>query len=209
MEFSAKSAEIISYMRKLFGAEPKCGLEYATDIDLLVASILSAQCTDKRVNIVTETLFKKYRTLHDYANANRNDLEREIYSCGFYRSKAANIIGMARMVLADFGGKIPADIDGLVKLCGVGRKIASVFLAEWHKLPAIAVDTHVIRVSGRLGLTRSKNPAVIERDLMRQIDKADWRLVNIYLVLFGRNYCRAQKPLCAECGVKKYCSLFK
>ena len=200
-----KVTEIFEYMRELFGDEPKVELDYKTDIDLLVAVILSAQCTDVRVNIVTKELFKKYRTVQDYANANKEEFEREIHSCGFYRSKTKNIIGMARAVIADFGGRIPADIDDLVKLPGVGRKTASVFLADFHKLPAIAVDTHVIRVSNRLGLTKSKNPEIIERDLKDLIDKKDWRLVNLYLVLFGRYYCKAVKPICDNCKLKAYC----
>jgi endonuclease-3 len=200
-----KTKEIFSVLRELFGETPKVELDYKTEIDLLVAIILSAQCTDKRVNAVTKDLFKKYRTVADYADADVKEFENEIHSCGFYHNKTKNIINMARAVVAQFGGKIPADIQELVKLPGVGRKTASVFLAEQHKLPAIAVDTHVIRVSGRLGLTKSKNPEIIERDLMQLIDKKDWRLVNIYLVLFGRYYCKAQKPQCNECKLKKHC----
>ena len=193
-------------MRELFGEAPNVELDYRSDIDLLVAIILSAQCTDVRVNIVTKELFKKYRTVGDYASAKQEELEKEIYSTGFYHNKAKNIINMAKAVVADFGGVIPSDINELVKLPGVGRKTASVFLAEYFKLPAIAVDTHVIRVSGRLGLTKSKNPDVIERDLAKLIDKKDWRLVNLYLVLFGRYYCKATRPLCQECKLKKFCA---
>lgn len=194
------------YMRQLFGETPNVELDYKSDVDLLVAVILSAQCTDARVNKVTKELFKKYRTLEDYANANVKQFEREIHSCGFYRNKTKNIVGMAKTCLADFGGRIPDNMNDLVKLPGVGRKTASVFLAEHYKKPAIAVDTHVIRVSNRLGLTKSKNPEIIERDLMEIIDKANWRLVNVYLVLFGRYHCKAIKPSCDDCALKMFCN---
>ena len=174
---------------------------------LTLALCFVAQCTDVQVNIVTKELFKKYKTVGDYANANQADFEKEIFSTGFYHNKAKNIINMARAVVSDFGGKIPNDIDELVKLPGVGRKTASVFLGEYYQKPAIAVDTHVIRVSNRLGLTKSKNPDVIERDLAKLIDKNDWRLVNLYLVLFGRYHCKAIKPECEGCKLKGYCKV--
>ena len=196
-----KVTDIFDYMRELFGDEPAVELNYKSDVDLLVAIILSAQCTDVRVNKVTKELFKKYRTIEDYANAKQEELEQEIHSCGFYRNKARNIINMAK------GGVIPADIDELIKLPGVGRKTASVFLAEYYKKPAIAVDTHVIRVSNRLGLTKSKNPNIIERDLKKLIEKKDWRLVNLYLVLFGRYYCKAKKPQCDSCKLRESCGM--
>jgi len=205
---SAKIDEIFEYCRELFGESPNVELDYKTGVDLLVAVILSAQCTDVRVNKVTKELFKKYKTVEDYANAKQGELESEIHSCGFYHNKAQNIIGMAKMVLSDFGGVIPDEMDTLVKLPGVGRKTASVYLAEFHKKPAIAVDTHVIRVSNRLGLTQSKNPDIIERDLMKLIDEKNWRWVNMYLVLFGRYYCKAMKPQCDECKLKKHCQKF-
>lgn len=201
----AKVTEIFDYCRELFGEAPKVELNYKTDIDLIVSVILSAQCTDIRVNNVTKELFKKYRDVNDYANARQKELELDIHSCGFYRNKASNIINMARKVVSDYGGKIPDDINELIKLPGVGRKTASVFLAEFYGKPAIAVDTHVIRVSGRLGLTNSKNPDVIERDLAKLVDKQNWRLVNLYLVLFGRYYCKAKKPACDSCKIWQYC----
>lgn len=202
---SAKVSEIFGYCRELFGNAPKVELNYKTDIELIVAVILSAQCTDKRVNEVTKELFRKYCTVKDFAQANQEDFERDIHSCGFYHNKATSIINMARIVIKDFGGVIPDTIDDLVKLPGVGRKTANVFLAEFFGKPAIAVDTHVIRVSGRLGLTQSKNPDVIERDLAKLVDEQNWRLVNLYLVLFGRYKCKAVKPQCNACKVKKYC----
>ena len=193
------------YMTELFGSNPKCELEYKTDIDLLVAIILSAQCTDKRVNAVTVELFKKYKSINDYATANPRDLESEIHSCGFYRTKSANIIKMAQNVVTKHNGVIPADIDRLITLAGVGRKTANVFLAEYHNIPRIAVDTHVTRVSNRLGFTKSQNPDVIERDLMRIFDKQNWANYHKYLVLFGRYKCKAQRPLCNDCKLKSQC----
>jgi len=200
-----KVTEIFNYCREVFGEAPKVELDYKTDIDLMVAIILSAQCTDVRVNKVMKEVVKKYSTVQDYAEAKQEEFEREIHSCGFYRNKASNIINMAKMVVSVFGGRIPDELDELIKLPGVGRKTASVFLAEYYGKPAIAVDTHVIRVSGRLGLTKSKNPDVIERDLACLVDKENWRLVNLYLVLFGRYCCKAMKPQCDECKIKKHC----
>jgi len=170
-----------------------------------VAIILSAQCTDIRVNIVTKELFKKYRTVQDYANANVKDLEKEIYSTGFYRNKAKNIITMAEAVISQHNGVIPNDLEELTKLAGVGRKTASVFLAEYHKLPALAVDTHVGRVARRLGLTQSNNPTVIERDLAKILDRDKWARYHLYMVLFGRYYCKSQRPLCDECALVNIC----
>ena len=195
-----KTEELMCYFKELFGNNPKCELNYKTDIDLLVAIILSAQCTDKRVNMVTEKLFKKYKTVKDYANADIKELENEIHSCGFYRNKAKNIINMAKQYNEQ------KTVEELIKLPGVGRKTANVFLAEWHKVPAIAVDTHVIRVSNRLGFTKSENPDVIERDLMRLIDRKEWRFVNMFMVLFGRYYCKAVNPACDNCKLGLQCN---
>lgn len=202
---SVRINEIFKYFQELFGEEPRCELNYRTDIDLLVAIVLSAQCTDKRVNIVTKSLFEKYKSVADYANANQKELEKEIYSTGFYRNKAKNIISMAKDVINNHGGVIPKDLDELTKLAGVGRKTASVFVSEFYNIPAIAVDTHVIRVSNRLGFTQSKNPAIIERDLMELFDKQNWGKYHYYLVLFGRYHCLARNPKCNVCKITKYC----
>jgi len=204
-----KIVETLRYFEDLFGAEPRSELDYSTDIDLLVAVILSAQCTDKRVNTVTKELFKKYKTVQDYAKADLKVFEKEIYSTGFYRNKAKNIISMAQAVVAGHGGKIPGDMDALTDLAGVGRKTASVFLAEFYKLPAIAVDTHVARVSKRLGFSTGKNPVQIERDLKELFDKEVWRKVNHYMVLFGRYYCTARGPRCGECKINVQCTKYK
>jgi endonuclease-3 len=158
-----------------------------------------------RVNKVTPQLFKKYRTIADFANANPAELENEIRSTGFFRSKTKNIIACFQKIAADHNGKIPADIETLVTLPGGGRKTASVFLAEYHKIPALAVDTHVARTARRLGLTNSKNPAIIERDLCKLFNRENWCKYHLYLVLFGRYHCKAQRPQCEECGLRSVC----
>ena len=195
---------IYDYFETLFGPVPRCELNFSTDIECLVAIILSAQCTDKRVNMVTAKLFEKYRTVADYANANPAEFERDIYSTGFYRNKARNIIAMARAVLEN-GGVIPRDLDALTKLAGVGRKTASVFLVEYHKIPAVPVDTHVMRVARRLGLSNGKTPEQIERDLRALWPQTDWCRNHLYMVLFGRYYCTAKHPKCETCGIKNLC----
>jgi len=202
---SKKVDTVFEYMTKLFGAAPKCELVYKSDIDLLVAVMLSAQCTDRRVNAVTAKLFEKYKTVQDYANADETEFRREVYSTGFYRTKANNIIKMAKTVVSEHGGKIPADMDKLTRMAGVGRKTASVFLAEFHKIPAIAVDTHVIRISNRLGFTENKSPAAIERDLKAIFDSSNWAKYHLYMVLFGRYHCRAQNPDCSACKLHHCC----
>ena len=195
-----KVDKIFAYLATLFGEEPRCELNYTTDLELLVAIILSAQCTDKRVNMVTPKLFARYKTIQDYANADVKELENLIYSTGFYHNKAKNIIELCKSITT-----IPSTIDELVRLPGVGRKTASVFVSEFHKTPAIAVDTHVIRVSNRLGLTKSRNPDIIERDLAAQFDRANWSKYHYYLVLFGRYHCLAKNPKCENCEIKNDC----
>ena len=192
-------------IKKHFGTEKLTELYHTNEFTLTVAVALPAQATDKHVNTVTPKLFAVADTPEKMLALGEAGLKEIIKSISFFNNKAKNIIGMARAVISDFGGVIPNDINDLVKLPGVGRKTASVFLAEYFKLPAIAVDTHVIRVSNRLGLTKSKNPDIIERDLAKLIDKKDWRLVNLYLVLFGRYYCKAKKPMCDTCKLKRYC----
>ena len=203
---SAKIDEIFGYLVEKFGPAPRCELVYSADHELLIAIMLSAQCTDVRVNAVTKNLFTRYKSLKDFANANQVELEREIYSTGFYKNKARNIISMANQVIKNHGGKIPKDIDMLVGLAGVGRKTANVFLAEFYKIPAIGVDTHVSRVSKRLGFSDGNNPVHIERDLKAIFDAENWCDYHLYMVLFGRYFCTSRRPKCDECGVKKYCS---
>ena len=197
--------EVFAYLAELFGKNPRCELDYSSDIELLVSIVLSAQCTDKRVNMVTKELFTRCKTIEDYANINGEDLERIIYSTGFYRNKAKNIIALAKALKEQHNGKIPSDVESLAKLPGVGRKTASVFVAEYYKNPAIAVDTHVIRVSGRLGFTSSKNPEIIERDLMKLFNRENWARYHLYLVLFGRYNCTAKNPKCNDCKIRYQC----
>ena len=189
----------------MFGENPKCELDYTSDIELLVAIILSAQCTDKRVNIVTKQLFARYKTINDYAAADIGELEQMIYSTGFYHNKAKNIIALCKILRDEFGEKIPTSVEVLSKLPGIGRKTASVFMAEFHKVPALAVDTHVIRVGNRLGLTMHTDPLKIERDLAAIFDRENWGKYHLYLVLFGRYHCTAKNPKCENCPLRDLC----
>jgi endonuclease-3 len=184
----------------------KTALNFKTPLDMVVATILSAQCTDKRVNIVTEKLFRKYRTAKDYARANQKVFEQEIRSTGFFRNKAKSIINMAKMLVSDFKGKVPDSMEQLVKLPGVARKTANVVLNNaFHKSEGIAVDTHVIRLSQRLGLSKFDDPVKIEQDLMEIVPRKYWGKVTYYLVDHGRAVCKAPRPLCPECVISKLC----
>ena len=181
-------------------------LTYTTPLELLVSTILSAQCTDVRVNIVTKELFKKYRTVEDYAQAELVAFEEAIRSTGFYKNKAKNIIATAKMLIKDFSGQVPDDMDSLVKLSGVARKTANIVLLHaYGKVEGIAVDTHVKRVSGRLGLTDNSNPEKIEKDLMILFDRKQWRKISNLLIEHGRKVCNARKPLCASCLLADIC----
>lgn len=191
---------------KLF-PEAKCELHYTNNLDLLVAIILSAQTTDEAVNQVTQKLFSRYRTLQDYAEASLSDLEAIILSIGLYRSKARNIQSMAQKVRDDFSGVIPSVQMELESLPGVGRKTANVYLAEWHHVPRIAVDTHVRRVSIRLGLACAEDSvAMIENRLMTQFPEADWIMLHHRLIFFGRYFCKAKKPECLNCPLYDVCT---
>lgn len=188
----------------MFG-EAKCELNYSNPYTLLVAVMLSAQCTDKRVNQVTPLLFDKYPTVNDLAEARLKDVEYIVKSCGFYHNKAKNIIQASKTLVDDFGGEVPNTLEDLIKLAGVGRKTANVILAEVFNKPAIAVDTHVFRVSNRLGLSKSDNPNKCELDLMNAIPMKYWRSMHLLLVLLGRYVCKARTPMCDVCKLKKYC----
>ncbi len=181
-------------------------LEHKDALQLLVSTILSAQCTDERVNKVTKALFKRYRTVKDYAGAKQAEFEKEIRSTGFYKNKAKNIIGAAKMIGNEYAGKVPAKMEELVKLPGVARKTANIVLFHsFGKNEGIAVDTHVRRVSGRMGLTENTDPVKIEQDLMLLFDRKKWGNVSNLLIAHGRKTCDARKPLCAECVVRKLC----
>ncbi|MBF0516780.1 MAG: endonuclease III [Nitrospirae bacterium] len=185
--------------------QAKTELQFGNPFELLTSTILSAQCTDKRVNIVVKTLFQRYRTVQDYASADPEVFEEEIKSTGFYKNKTKMIIGAAQSILKDFNGQVPTTMEQLVTLPGVGRKTASCVLAAAFDVPAIAVDTHVLRISNRLGLVSLKDPEKIEFALCALFDKDKWIAVSFGLVLFGREICQAKKPLCDKCGIYDVC----
>ncbi len=183
----------------------QCELNYDNPFHLLVAVILSAQCTDKRVNEVTKELFKVYDTPADFASADIEKLQSLIFSCGFYRNKSASIISASRDIVARFNGEVPSDFDNLLSLKGVGRKTANVVMSVAFGGNNIAVDTHVYRVSRRLGLSGGKTPFDVEKDLMSTIDERDWSEVHHLLIFHGRYCCKSQRPLCSECPVSVHC----
>lgn len=185
--------------------DSRCALDHSTPLELLVATVLSAQCTDARVNLVTPALFARYRTAADYAAASRPELEALIRSTGFYRSKAEHLIGLGQRLVDDFGGEVPATMDELVTLPGVGRKTANVILGNCFGVPSIAVDTHVKRLSGRLGLSAYDDPAKIERDLMALWPEALWTHAAHGLILHGRQVCAARRPRCDQCRLEPDC----
>ncbi len=181
-------------------------LQFNSPIEILVATVLSAQCTDARVNAVTRELFKKYRTVRDYATADQKEFEQEIRSTGFYRNKAKNIISAAKLIQQKFGGKVPDAMDDLITLPGVARKTANIVLWNaYRKIAGIAVDTHVTRVAFRLGLTSNTGPVKIEQDLMKLYDRQRWPHVTNLLISHGRAVCQAKKPKCRECFLFSLC----
>ncbi|MBT9132192.1 endonuclease III [candidate division NPL-UPA2 bacterium Unc8] len=201
-----KIAKIIKILRKTY-PESRTALHYETPLQILVATILAAQCTDERVNKITPHLFSKYKTVFDFAEAKQSILEREIRTAGFYRNKAKNIIAAAKKIVESFNGNVPQSMNELVALPGVARKTANIVLSSsFKKTEGIAVDTHVKRLSRRMGLSKEKNPDKIEQDLMRIVPKKDWIDFNYMFVDHGRKACRARKPLCQECEVKHLCS---
>ena len=201
--------KIIAGLRKAYGGVG-CALRHSNPLELLVAVILSAQCTDKRVNLVTPSLFKKYRTAEDYANSNPKTFEEEIRSTGFYKNKARNIIACAKELMARHGGRVPDTMEALVKLPGVGRKTANAVLGNAFGLPGICVDTHMIRINRRLGLTKNSDPVKIEFDLMPIVPEKEWTDYSHLIIHHGRVRCPARKPDCAHCVINELCpSAFK
>jgi len=183
-----------------------CALHHDNPFQLLIATILSAQCTDERVNKVTPELFRKYPTPHDFAALRQPVLEQEIRSTGFFRNKAKNIIGAAQKIVADFGGQVPRTMDALLTLPGVARKTANVALGTAFGIPSgVVVDTHVFRIAGRLKLSRQKTPEKVEQDLMRLVPQQRWITFGHQVIWFGRKICQARKPLCAECPLESLC----
>lgn len=207
MEYNMNNSygRIIELLNNEYGTEYKCYLNYENAWQLLIATILSAQCTDARVNIVTERLFKKYTSIDAFANANLAELEDEIKSTGFQRNKAKNIILACKIIRDEYDGEIPYDIDKLTKLPGVGRKTANVIRGNIYNIPSIVVDTHVKRISKLLGVTKETDPVKIEYDLMKKLPQSQWILWNIHLIRLGRTICKAVKPDCANCFLREEC----
>lgn len=198
-------AEILKRLRQAY-PDAQCALRHSSPLELLVATILSAQCTDERVNQVTPNLFRKYRSAEDYAMANPAELEQDIRPTGFYRNKARHIQGAARMILERFGGEVPRTMDELLQLPGVARKTANVVLGvAFGRAEGIVVDTHVRRLANRLGLTREQDPDKIERDLMAIIPREDWIAFGHQLIWHGRQICHARRPDCPNCPLNDLC----
>jgi len=185
--------------------EAGCTLRYEKPHELLIATILAAQCTDKRVNIITETLYKKYPDIASFAEADYDELCEAIKTAGLYKSKAKNIIACAKKIMSDFGGEVPRTIEELTSLAGVGRKTAGVVLGDVFDTPSLVIDTHAKRLSYRMGFTKNTEPYKVEKDLAKFIPNEDKSIFCHQLVLHGRAYCRARNPLCGECPVREYC----
>ena len=204
-----RTREILSILDEQYGREYVCYLNHETPWQLLIATILSAQCTDARVNIVTQDLFQKYDTVEKFANADLKELEKDIKPTGFYHTKAKNIIACTKAHVDRFGGEVPRSLEELTSLAGVGRKTANVIRGNIYHEPSVVVDTHVKRISKRLGLTENEDPEKIEQDLMRALPKDHWILYNIQIITFGRSICTARSPKCGECFLQKYCKEYR
>lgn len=197
--------KITEALDKEYGTDFICYLEHRNALELLIATILSAQCTDARVNTVTPTLFAKYKNAKDFANADLSELEDIIHPLGFYHAKAVNIIGCCKKLDEEFGGEVPSSLEDLTSLPGVGRKTANVIRGNIYHEPSIVVDTHVGRISRKLGITKKEDPKDVEFDLMKKIPKDHWILWNIHLITLGRSICKAPTPKCSECFLRDYC----
>ena len=204
-----RTKEILAILDEQYGREYVCYLNYETPWQLLIATMLSAQCTDARVNLVTADLFQKYDTLEKFASADLKELEQDIKPTGFYHNKAKNIIACTKDLLYKFGGEVPRSLEDLTSLAGVGRKTANVIRGNIYHDPSVVVDTHVKRISRRLGLTKNEDPEKIETDLMKELPKDHLILYNIQIITFGRSICTARSPKCEQCFLQKYCKEFK
>ena len=197
--------EIIDRLNKEYGLFTEPTLDYEKPYELLIATILSAQCTDERVNQITKILFKKYPSVEAFANADIRELEKDIHSAGFFHSKALHIKGACRALHERFGDQVPSDIDELTSLPGVGRKTANVVRTHVFHIPSVVVDTHVKRISGKLGFTKETDPVKIEMDLMKKLPREQWSAINLQLITLGRTICTARKPKCSECFLADLC----
>jgi endonuclease-3 len=208
-DVTKRAASLIKRLKKAY-PDAHCALEHSNAFELLVATILSAQCTDERVNIVTADLFRKYRGPEDYLKVEQSELEKDIHSTGFFRNKSKNIQGACRRIIDDFGGKVPQTMDEILSLPGVARKTANVVLGNAFGIATgIVVDTHVARLSQRLGLTVNENAEKIETDLMKLVPKRHWIMFSHWLITHGRQVCKARKPRCRECVLSDICPSFE
>ena len=204
-----ETSNIINILKNKY-PDAKCSLNFKAPFELVVAVMLSAQCTDERVNLTTPSLFKRCKTIQDFADIDLKELENLIHPCGFYRNKALNIKKCAKQVLENFGGKVPQDMDSLLSLAGIGRKSANVILLEVFGIAnGIAVDTHCKRISNRIGLSKQSEPSKIEQDLLKQIDKKYLKDVNHLFIWHGRYTCTARNPKCENCTIKEFCEFYK
>ena len=199
-----RTKEIIRILEKEY-PNAKTALNYTTPLELLVATVLSAQCTDERVNKVTKDLFKKYRSAEDYARVDLSELERDVLPTGFYRNKAKAIKGLCTDLMEKYKGRVPANLDDLISLKGIGRKTANLVLGEAFEIPGIVVDTHVLRISQRIGLTKENDPVKVEFDLMERVPKVKWTRFSNLLILHGRAVCKARKPRHEDCKIVDLC----
>ena len=200
--------EIVDAIDKLY-ENPKCELEFSSNYELLVAVILSAQCTDKRVNQVTSELFKEFNTAQKMITLSQEELENKIRSCGFFHNKAKHILEASKDLVKKYNGEVPSEKQELKKLAGVGEKTANVVVSMAFGIPAIAVDTHVFRVSNRLGLADSRDVLATQKQLEKNVPKDKWIKLHYSLVLHGRYVCKSQRPLCSECKLKEFCKFYK
>ena len=200
-----RTREILDLLDKQYGTDYICYLNHENPGQLLIATILSAQCTDARVNVVTKDLFVKYPDMKAFAEADLAELEQDIRPTGFYHNKAKNIIGCAKAICEKHGGEVPKTLEELTALPGVGRKTANFIRGNIYHDPSIVVDTHVKRISRRLGFTEESDPEKVEYDLMKVLPKDHWILYNIQIITFGRQICFARSPKCSECFLKQYC----
>ena len=186
--------------------DAKCSLDFSNPLELLVATQLSAQCTDERVNLVTRDLFQKYRTVEDYASASQEELEQDIRSTGFYRNKAKNIRAACQLLITNYNGEVPSTMADLIKLPGVARKTANVVLGNaFGIIEGFVVDTHIGRLARRFGWTKNEDPVKVEQDLMRLVPRQDWLDLSHLMIFHGRAICQSRKPLCQQCTLSKLC----